>query len=122
MIAEGAWLGVEGTTERSNTGSNIEIAKPLVFNKEVEKIGGFIIACKLYLRIRIRRAMVEEQIQWILSYVQGGSVDVWKENVLEDLEMREAEFESAGELLELKKEFGRRDEESVRVAGLRRLE
>ena len=47
---------------------------------------------------------------------------MWKENVLEDLEMREAEFESAGELLELKKEFGRRDEESVRVAGLRRLE
>ena len=47
---------------------------------------------------------------------------MWKENVLKDLEMREAKFESAGELLELKKEFGRRDEESVRVAGLRRLE
>jgi len=62
------------------------------------------------LRIRIRRAIVEEQIQWILPYVQRGSVDMWKDNILEDLEMEEAEFESAGELLELKKEFGRRDE------------
>jgi len=79
-------------------------------------------ACKLYLRMRMRRAMVEEQIQWILSYVQEGSVDVWKENVSEDLEIREAEFESVGKLLELKKEFGRRDEESVKVAELRRLE
>jgi len=25
----------------------------------------------------------------VLSYVQGGSVDVWKENVLEDLESEE---------------------------------
>ena len=49
-------------------------------------------------------------------------MDVWKENVSEDLEIREAEFESVGKLLELKKEFGRRDEESVKVAELRRLE
>ena len=42
--------------------------------------------------------------------MQGRSVNVWKENILEDLEIEKAEFEPAGELLELKKEFGRRDE------------
>ena len=30
-----------------NTGSNIEIAKPLVFSGEVERVGRFIMACRL---------------------------------------------------------------------------
>jgi len=50
-------------------------------------------------------------------------VDIWKENVLEDLESRKVEFESAEEfLLELKKEFGGEDEESVKVVELKRVE
>lgn len=45
-----------------NTGSNIEVAKLLVFSKEVEKIGRFIMICKLYLRMKMREVVVEEQI------------------------------------------------------------
>ena len=41
---------------------------------------------RLYGRMKIRGATVEKQIQWVLSYIQGGLADVWKENVLEDLE------------------------------------
>ena len=56
-----------------------------VFNGEAGRVGGFITICSLYLRMQMRGTMVEEQIQWVLSYIQGGSVDVWKENILEDL-------------------------------------
>ena len=71
----------------------------------------------------MRKVIVEEQIQWILSYVQGGSADVWKENLVEDLETREIEFRSVGNfLLKLKKEFGEGDEKMVKVAELRRIE
>jgi len=50
-------------------------------------------------------------------------VDVWKENLLEDLETREVEFKSAEEfLLGLRKEFEEEDKESVKVAELRRIE
>jgi len=109
--------------ERSNTGSNIKVAKPLVFNGEAGRVEGFITACRLYLRMRMREATVEEQIQWVLLYVQGGSADIWEENVLGDLETEEAKFGSAGEfLLELKREFGRRDKESVKVGELKRIE
>ena len=57
-------------------GLNVEVAKPPVFNREGEKFGGFITAYRLCLRIKMRKIIVEEQIQWILSYVQGGLVDV----------------------------------------------
>ena len=71
----------------------------------------------------MRGVPVEEQIQWILSYVQEGTADVWKENVLEELEAVELEFETIGEFLaEIKKEFGGEEEESVKAAELRKLE
>ena len=61
----------------------MEVAKPAIFNGEAGRIGGFVIICRLYLRMKMKEAIVEEQVQWVLSYVQGGSVDVWKENVIE---------------------------------------
>ena len=54
----------------------------------------------------MREAAVEEQIQWVLSYVWGGSVDVWKKNVLEDLEIGILEYKTVGEFLtNIRKEF-----------------
>jgi len=48
---------------------------------------------------------------------------VWKENVMEELETEEVEYELVEEfLLSLKKEFGAGEEESVKVAELRKLE
>ena len=70
----------------------------------------------------MRGDALERQVQWVLSYVQGGSVDVWKENVMEELEAEEVEYESVEEFLTiLKKEFGE-EEEMVKVAELRRVE
>jgi len=54
---------------RSNTRSNIKVAKPQIFNRKARKISGFLIAYKLYIRIRMRNLIVEKQIQWILSYI-----------------------------------------------------
>jgi len=89
----GVAVGAREAMEGSNTRPNIKVAKPPIFNREVEKVGDFIIVCRLYLRIKLREAIVEEQIQWVLSYVQGGLVNMWKENILEDLKMKEVEFE-----------------------------
>ena len=59
----------------------------------------------------------------MLSYMQEISADVWKENILENLESRNLEYEIAEEFLaELKKEFGEGDKEVVKVVELKRLE
>ena len=48
--------------------------------------------------------------------------DIWKENILEDLEAGEVEYKSIGEFLaEIKKEFGG-DEELLKIAELKRIE
>ena len=100
----------------------MEVAKPAIFNQEAGKVGGFIIACRLFLRMKMRGSMVEEQVQWVLSYVQGESADIWKENVMEEMEAREVEYESVEEFLTcLRKEFGGGEEELVKAAELRKL-
>jgi len=55
--------------------------------------------------------------------MQERSVNVWKENILEDLEVEELKYEIVGNFLaEIKKKFGGRHEKTVKVAELRRLE
>jgi len=55
--------------------------------------------------------------------VQEGSADIWKKNILEDLEKEKLEYESVGEFLaEIKKEFGGGEKKLVKVAELKRLE
>jgi len=39
------------------------VAKLPVFNGESRRVEGFITVCRLFLRIKMRGAMVEEQIQ-----------------------------------------------------------
>ena len=121
LLARGE--GGAGGAERGMTGPRVEVATPAIFNGEAGKVGGFVTVCRLYLRMKMREAMVEEQVFWVLSHVQGGSADVWKENILEELESGEREYETAEEFLTtLKKEFGGGEEEAVKVAELRKLE
>ena len=55
--------------------------------------------------------------------MQKGTADMWKENIMEELETGELEYESAEEFLtSLKKEFGGGKEESVKAVELRKLE
>ena len=76
LLAAQGGAGVGGGAMGSNTGPHMEVAKPAIFNGEAGKVGGFITACRLYLKMKMRGTSVEEQVQWVLSYVQGGSADV----------------------------------------------
>ena len=58
--------GEAGTGEAvtgSNAGPHMEVAKPAIFNGEAGKVGGFIMACRLFIRMKLRETTVEEQVQ-----------------------------------------------------------
>jgi len=61
--------GAGGAATGSNAGPHMEVAKPAIFDGEAEKVGGFITACRLFIRMKLREMSVEEQVQWVLSYV-----------------------------------------------------
>ena len=59
----------------------------------------------------------------MLSYMQGGSVDIWKENIMEDLEKGNWEYEIVGEVLaDLKKEFEGGSDKMIKVIELKKVE
>ena len=54
--------------------------------------------------------------------MQGRLADIQKENILENLEAEVLEYETAREFLaDIKKKFGERDKEEVKVSELKRL-
>ena len=123
LLAAQGGARVGGEAMGSNVGSHIEVAKPAIFNGEAVKVGGFITACRLFVRMKLRGTTVEEQVQWVLSYVQGESADVWKENVMEELEAGEVEYESVEEFFtNLRKKFGGGEEKSMKAVELRKME
>ena len=51
--------GREGVAREVERKGKTEIAKPPIFDEISSKIAGFIIACKLYMRIRMREELVK---------------------------------------------------------------
>ena len=41
----------------------MEVAKPPMFDGTLSKVSGFVTVCKLYIKMKMREAAVEEQIQ-----------------------------------------------------------
>jgi len=62
LLAAAGEAGEERGGMGPNTGSHMEVAKPAIFNGEAGRVGGFIMACRLYIKMKLRGNTVEEQV------------------------------------------------------------
>jgi len=70
--------------------------------------------------------MIEEvaatQVAWVLSYMQEGIAEAWKDNLLDELAKEESEVESAEQLFaKIRNNFGETSEEERKIEQLRTI-
>ena len=59
---------------------------------------------------------------WVLSYVQGGIAEAWKDNLLDELAKEESEVESAEQLFaKIRNDFEEISEEERKIEQLRTI-
>jgi len=104
-------------------GSRIEVAKPQVFSGKMEEVSAFINAARLYIRMKIMEEAATTQVAWVLSYVQGGVAEAWKDNLLDELAKGESEVETVEQLFtKIRNNFGKTSEEERKIEQLRTIE
>jgi len=96
--------------------SRVEVAKPQVFGGKMKEVSMFINAAHLYLRIKMTEEAVTTQVAWVLSYVQGGVAEVWKDNLLDELAKGELEVNTVEKLfIRIRNDFGKTSEEERKI-------
>jgi len=73
--------------------------------------------------MKMTEEVAATQVAWVLLYVQGGIVEVWKDNLLDKLVKGESEVELAEQLFaKIRNNFGETSEEERKIEQLRTIE
>jgi len=100
----------------------VEVARPQVFSGKMEEVSVFVNVARLYIRMKMMEEVAATQVAWVLSYVQGGIVEAWKDNLLDELAKGESEVESAEQLFaKIRNDFGETSEEERKIEQLRTI-
>jgi len=73
--------------------SRVEVTRPQVFSGKIEDVSAFINATRIYIRMKMMEETATTQVAWVLSYVQGGVAEAWKDNLMDELAKEESEVE-----------------------------
>jgi len=88
----------------------VEVALPPKFNGERSQVVGFINACRLFIQMRMGQVGERSRVNWVLSYVQGGVAEIWKDNVLDEITKGTSLVNMVEELFtKIRQEFGEFD-------------
>jgi len=85
-----------------------EVKTPMKFFRISWKVKSFVNECREYVEIKIKEEMVENQILWVLTCIDGGTVKNWKEIIEDNLKEELREYMTLEEFFgEIRKEFER---------------
>ena len=97
-------------------GSKVEVTRPQVFSGKMEEVSAFVNAAHLYIRMKMTEEAAVTQVAWVLSYVQGGVAEAWKDNLLDELAKGESEIETVEQLFaKIWDDFGETSEEERKI-------
>ena len=103
--------------------SRVEVARPQVFNGRMKEVSAFINAARIYIRMKMTEEVATTQVAWVLSYVQGGIAEAWKDNLMDELSKGESEVETVEQLFsKIRNDFGETLEEERKIEQLRTIE
>jgi len=103
--------------------SRVEVTRPQVFSGKMEEVSVFINMARLYIRMKMTEEAAMTQVAWVLSYIQEGMAEAWKDNLLDELAKGELEVESAEQLFtKIRNNFGETLEEERKIEQLRTIE
>ena len=98
------------------------MAKSPLFSGKIKEVSMFINVAHLYLSMRITEELKMARMAWVLSYMQGGVAETWKDNLLDKLLKRELEIEMAEELFgKMRNKFGETVEKERKIEQLRTI-
>jgi len=104
-------------------GSRVEVARPQIFSEKMEEVSAFINTARIYIRMKMIEEAATTQVAWVLSYVQGGVAEAWKDNLLDELAKGKSEVELAEQLFaKIRNDFGETSEEERKIEQLRTIE
>jgi len=104
-------------------GSRVEVARPQVFNGKMEEVSTFINAACIYIRMKMTEEVATIQVAWVLSYVQGGIAEAWKDNLMDELSKGDSEVETVEQLFsKIRNDFGETLEEERKIEQLWTIE
>ena len=55
-----------------------EVVRPQVFSGKMKEVSVFVNMARLYIRIKMTEEVVATQVAWVLSYMQRGIAEAWK--------------------------------------------
>jgi len=104
-------------------GSRVEVARPQVFSGRIEEVSAFVNVARLYIRMKMTEEAAAIQVAWVLSYVQEGIAEAWKDNLLDELAKGESKVELVEQLFtKIRNDFGKTSEEERKIEQLRTIE
>ena len=99
------------------------MAKPPTFTGKMEDMSAFINTSQLYLSMKMTGELKTTKMAWMLSYVQRGVVEAWKNNILDELSQGISEVSTATKLFaKMRNEFEKTAEEEKKTEQLRTIE
>ena len=87
-----------------------EVRLPQVFDETSSRVSEFLEECRRYIKRKMKEVKMEDQIYWVISYVQGGAIDKWKEKMVDKIFEDKWKNRYVEEVLkDIEKEFGEKD-------------